>query len=669
MGVTSHVHGLSIRTLGRVVSRPFLITAVALAAGVFVAPVRGDSPPIETVLAYKPSQPDVDYDTVEKAQQAQCKVNVFREGKTSGYLVTGPQGLVIRRFLDSDGDNAVDVYGYFKNGIEVYRDIDPDGNRKPNQARWLNTGGLRWGIDQNEDGRIDSWKMISAEEVTRVAVRALLTQDAVLLAPLLVTQADLAGLGVDKAMQTKILDSVADPAGKLKKAVTGSKMIGPKTQWMRFDGAAPSVIPADQLNTPRDVFVYENVMAIVDNGGQPGLIQVGELVRVGDVWKMTSLPAPLEGNQVTVSQAGLLMEPALVAGSAAGAVAENSNPVSPEVQKLVDRLRELDEKAPSPNSGKADVAKYTKSRLETLLAIRAKSPDDEDQWTRQMIDSITAAVQLSAYPEGIGQLKSIQQEVAKKNAKSPLISYIDYRIMVGEYGERMQEAPNEDRQKIQDEWLKQLEKWVLANPQSEDAANASQQIAIALEFAGKTEKAKDWYEKIVKEQAKSAEADRARGALNRLNLIGKPMVLAGNNLKGQPLDIKQYRNRIVLVVYWSSWCKPCTEDLPELKELFSKYNERKFEILGVNLDTDQQAANAYIAQHKLPWQHIAEPGGLEGPLAKQFGIISLPTMFIVNAEGVVYKNSSNIADLKASLTEAYEGKKPAAEEKKAAAAK
>ena len=640
--------------------------AVAICGDVTVA--RADNPGPETILAFRPSQPDVDYDLVDKPDVAKCKVNVFKEGKTSGYLLTGPNGLVYRRFLDSDGDGAVDLYGYFKNGIEVYRDIDSDGNRKANQVRWLNTGGLRWGIDQNEDGKIEVWKMISAEEVTKVAVRALLTQDAALLTPLLVSPADLGALGIEKGMQAKILESVADPAGKLKKAIAGSKIVTPKTSWMRFDGSAPSVIPADQLGTPKDLFVYENVMAIVDVGGQPGLIQIGELVRVGDVWKMTSLPTPLEGDSVTVSQAGLLMEPAVVAGAAAGAVADSSAGISPEVQKLVDRLRELDEKAPPPNSGKADVSKFTKARLEFLDAIIAKADDDE-QWIRQKIDTITAAVQLSAYPEGIPMLKTISQDVTKLNPKSPLISYIDYRIMVGEYGERMQEAPNEERQKIQEAWLAQLEKWVLANPKSEDAANASQQIAIALEFGGKTEKAKDWYDKIVKDHPTSAEAERAKGALTRLTLVGKPMVLAGNGLNGKPVDIKQYRNKIVLVVYWSSWCKPCTEDLPELKELFSKYNERKFEILGVNLDTDPQAATAYIAQHKLPWQHVAEPGGLEGPLAKQFGIISLPTMFIVNAEGVVYKNSSSIAELKAALTDAYEPKKPETAEKKEAAAK
>ena len=44
-------------------------------------------------------------------------------------------------------------------------------------------------------------------------------------------------------------------------------------------------------------------------------------------------------------------------------------------------------------------------------------------------------------------------------------------------------------------------------------------------------------------------------------------------------------------------------------------------------------------------------------------------MFIVNAEGVVYKNSSSIAELKAALTDAYEPKKPETAEKKEAAAK
>ena len=48
-----------------------------------------------------------------------------------------------------------------QNGIEVYRDVDANFNEKADQYRWLATAGTRWGLDPNEDGVIDSWKMIS----------------------------------------------------------------------------------------------------------------------------------------------------------------------------------------------------------------------------------------------------------------------------------------------------------------------------------------------------------------------------------------------------------------------------------------------------------------------------------------------------------------------------
>ena len=54
-----------------------------------------------------------------------------------------------------------------------YRDIDADFDNKADQYRWFNTGGTRWGIDKNEDGRIDFWQVISAPEVAEELVWAL----------------------------------------------------------------------------------------------------------------------------------------------------------------------------------------------------------------------------------------------------------------------------------------------------------------------------------------------------------------------------------------------------------------------------------------------------------------------------------------------------------------
>src|SRR5262249_54394429 len=137
-----------------------------------------DAPPVEQVFAkYRPQHGDVEYDIPEPKTYKQCAVKLVTEGKSSGWVVTGPAGQVLRRFMDTNGDGDVDQYSYFRAGLEVYRDIDSNGNARIDQSRWLNLGGTRWGIDNNEDGKIDVWKSISAEEVSRIAVKALVTQD------------------------------------------------------------------------------------------------------------------------------------------------------------------------------------------------------------------------------------------------------------------------------------------------------------------------------------------------------------------------------------------------------------------------------------------------------------------------------------------------------------
>ena len=105
---------------------------------------------------------------------------------------------MLRRFSDTDGDNVVDQWQYYNQGIEVYRDLDSNNNNKVDQSRWLNTAGTRWGLDTNEDGQIDSWKMISAEEAGRLAVEAMIAGDVKTLETLLISPGDIKTLGIEE---------------------------------------------------------------------------------------------------------------------------------------------------------------------------------------------------------------------------------------------------------------------------------------------------------------------------------------------------------------------------------------------------------------------------------------------------------------------------------------
>jgi len=404
-----------------------------------------DPPTIKQALGLPPQNSDVDYDMPDPKLYDQCKVAPLREGKATGWIVTGPAGQPLRRFMDTNGDDVVDQFSYFKNGLEVYRDIDSNFNKKKDQFRWFNTGGMRWAIDTNEDGKIDVWKQISAEEVSRIAVRALVTKDETLLAPLLVSKADLRQLGIKGPLESKLLASVADPRAKIEKAIAKSKIIQTGTIWIRFDAAPPAAIPADTNKTSEDLVVYENVMAIVDYGNPmaPGLVHIGELIRVGEVWKMTSLPVPMEGSSVELAPGLVLNEPLLNTPGASPAL---TGAVTPKVQEAVARVQKLMENPPPPGSPRSAFEKYQKE-LEgelTVLINESKTDDERDQWTRQLLDTLASAVQSGADPGGLSRLKRLESEIVKASPKSPLIPIARYRLMVAEFAVSMQEAENND---------------------------------------------------------------------------------------------------------------------------------------------------------------------------------------------------------------------------------
>ena len=126
-------------------------------------------------------------------------------------------------------------------------------------------------------------------------------------------------------------------------------------------------------------------------------------------------------------------------------------------------------------------------------------------------------------------------------------------------------------------------------------------------------------------------------------------MVAGKNLANTTVSSNAYRGKVLVVVYWATWCKPCTEELPALQALYAQYRGRGFEVLGVNLDLDGTSVPAYISAHRVTWSTLHEPGGLDSRLARQLGILSLPTMVLLDRRGTVISAEATLADLKIEL--------------------
>lgn len=619
---------------------------LALAGGFLGAREAAAQVSVEDLLKYSPKQPDVEIDIPAAADIPKCKVEVKQAGKTSGYILTGPQGQLLRWFKDGeDADRAVDEFRYYKDGFEVYREVDSNGDTKIDQYRWLNTAGTRWGVDEDQDGTIDSWKVLSPEELSREVIKALASGNEQLLGTLLVNADDLQQLKFDGGLAKEILANVASPGQRMRQMLSQSSVVTKGTKWQRFDGQSPSAVPADSGKAGVDLSVYGNVMAIVDNAGKTGFVQVGEIIKVGDAWKLTQIPRPID-ESVKELIAGAILRPGMAAPEAQ--VAD----ISPEMKALIDQLTKLHANAPKPGDKPAEISRYNveHARLLGQLASAGGADAEREQWRRQQIDIIAEATQVDTYPNGLEELARIEETI-RKDKQSSLLPHIVFRRVLAGYFVDLNKAEAADRQKVQDGFLKELEQFVTDYPQAEQVPDAMYQLATALDLNGKPTEASIWYGRLMKSYASTEVGERAIGSLRRLQLKGKPLVLAGKGLAGGQIDVSQYRGKVLVVVYWATWCKPCTEDLPALKELYAANKAQGMEVLGVNVDTPDGPIKEYLTEYKVPWPHIAELKGMDCPQAINYGILSVPTMFVVDRTGVCQSVTASLDDLKKVLPE------------------
>lgn len=96
------------------------------------------------------------------------------------------------------------------------------------------------------------------------------------------------------------------------------------------------------------------------------------------------------------------------------------------------------------------------------------------------------------------------------------------------------------------------------------------------------------------------------------------------------LDLDEYRGKVVVVDFWASWCVPCRRSFPWLNQMQSRYADDGLVIIGINVDSDQEAANAFLAEYPADFRIVSDPGGA---LATQFEVMAMPSSYVFDREG------------------------------------
>eukprot|EP00457_Paulinella_chromatophora_P022508 gb/GEZN01025447.1/.p1 GENE.gb/GEZN01025447.1/~~gb/GEZN01025447.1/.p1 ORF type:complete len:154 (+),score=17.86 gb/GEZN01025447.1/:36-497(+) len=113
----------------------------------------------------------------------------------------------------------------------------------------------------------------------------------------------------------------------------------------------------------------------------------------------------------------------------------------------------------------------------------------------------------------------------------------------------------------------------------------------------------------------------------------KPIELEFTATDGKKVNLAEYRGKVVLIDFWATWCPPCVEEVPNLVETYNKYHSQGFEIIGISLDQSKEKLANFTHQNKMTWPQYFDGLGWGNKISGQFGIRSVPAMWLLNQEG------------------------------------
>jgi thiol-disulfide isomerase/thioredoxin len=149
-------------------------------------------------------------------------------------------------------------------------------------------------------------------------------------------------------------------------------------------------------------------------------------------------------------------------------------------------------------------------------------------------------------------------------------------------------------------------------------------------------------QKIVVEHLKGESAKQVAevmaGQIKQAESLGKPAVFEGTQLDGTKFSTAPWKGKVIIVDFWATWCGPCLAELPKLKEFYAKHHDKGLEVLAISNDRSADELKTFIENDKaIAWPQLFQaPKGDEWhPLATQWGVNAIPTMFLIDRKGVL----------------------------------
>ena len=115
--------------------------------------------------------------------------------------------------------------------------------------------------------------------------------------------------------------------------------------------------------------------------------------------------------------------------------------------------------------------------------------------------------------------------------------------------------------------------------------------------------------------------------------IGNPAPdFAVADLDGNPIRLADLRGRPVVVNFWASWCGPCVEEFPLLREAAADHAADGLVVIGIVWDDRSEAARDFMARNGATWAAAMDPGQ---QVSRDYGTLGPPETYFIDRDGII----------------------------------
>jgi thiol-disulfide isomerase/thioredoxin len=239
---------------------------------------------------------------------------------------------------------------------------------------------------------------------------------------------------------------------------------------------------------------------------------------------------------------------------------------------------------------------------------------------------IVCAVELDDWKTA--ELASQEMVAESQDARETALAHYEFATLLATEGLRKQKG--EFYTRAHDEVTKSLAAWA-------DFPDAVFLDGRTLALLHQDDAAKAKFEQCAKMKGTNdAILRRALRYASRPELARARMAppFAVTTLDGQHISMDDLQGRVVLLDFWATWCGPCREALPHLRDVAKKFQGQPLVVLSVSLDSNEKEWKDFVAKNDMTWPQYRDNGSTP-PISKLFNVRAIPHTFTIDADGVL----------------------------------